>query len=62
MALYTISKGLCICMSSVMCKRSIPLEGTHVHLLFGLTVTKNITINRNVEWALMNLLNNNEKL
>ena len=49
-------------MSSVMCKRSISLGGTHIHLLFGLTVTKNITINRNVELALMNLLNNNEKL
>ena len=62
MALYAISKGLRICMSSVMCKRSISLGGTHIHLLFGLTVTKNTTINRNVELALINLLNNNEKL
>ena len=62
MALYAISKGLRICMSSVMCKRSISLGGTHIHLLFGLTVAKNTTINRSVELALINLLNNNEKL
>ena len=62
LALYTISKGLRICTTSVMCKRSISLGGMHIHMLFGLPVAKNLSINRTVDLFLIKLLQNNEKL
>ena len=61
-ALYAISKGLKICTTSIMCKRSVTLGGLHIHVLFGLPIVKNLPTNRIVELALINLLHNNEKL
>ena len=61
-ALYAISKGLKICTTSVMCKRSVALGGIHIHVLFGLPYGNNIPTNRIVELSLIELLYNNDKL
>ena len=54
--LYIISKGLQVCATSIMAKRSNTFGGIHIHMLFQLPV-KNITnLHRLAELAINGLL------
>ena len=61
-ALYAVSKGLRVIITTMMSKRSLQLGGLHWHKIFMLPIEKNLTPHKTAELAIIKLLQNPKKV
>ena len=55
-ALYAISQGLTVAITSMVAARATNLAGSHVHRMFRIPIKKNCPIYRLAEFTLINLM------